>query len=90
MPEYDDRAIRRSAKLTALLRSFEYINEVVSSNHGMKPEEMVKIVNESFRRSIQASVQYHSVFAQEEEKQGDTIKANYHKAMIDVYMSLLK
>ena len=86
----DANAERRSAKLTLLLRAFEdYANEVVASDHGMKQEEMVKIVSENFRRSMQASMQYHDQFAQAEEKQGDTANANYHKTMVGVYKAFL-
>lgn len=84
-------AERRSTKLTALLRCFEdYVNEVVTSNHGMKPEEMTTIVTEGLQRSMQASTNYHLEMAKPYEKEGDIPNTNYHLAMAGVYKALIR
>ena len=86
--EDDEDSARRSAKLSALLVSFEaYVNEVVMSNHGTKNEDMVKIVRDNFRRSVQANVDFHGEMSRIDE--GDVANSNYHKVMSDVYKSLL-
>lgn len=91
METQNDRMWARSEKLTILLRSFEdYVNEVVTSNHGMKPDEMRRIVLDNFRRSIQANFDYHAEMARLNEKDKDTANAAYHNVMADVYKSLLK
>jgi hypothetical protein len=58
------------------------------SNHGMKHEEMVRIVQDNFNRSIQANVDYHGEIARLEKD--DVAFASYHKVMADAYRSLLK
>jgi hypothetical protein len=91
MMQQDENAARRSSKLTVALRSFEdYVSEVVMSNHGMKQDEMVRIVQDNFRRSVQANVNYHEELAHAFDKDQELASANYHKIMAEVYRSLLK
>lgn len=91
MHQSDANAENRSIKLAGFLCSLEgYVNEIVTSNHGIKPEEMSKIVTESFMRSVQANVQYHDELAHLKEKEGESVNADYHSAMAQVYRSLLK
>jgi hypothetical protein len=89
MQAEDENAKRRSRKLSALLVGLEdYVNEVVMSNHGMKHEEMVRIVQDNFNRSIQANVDFHGEMARLEKD--DVAFESYHKVMADAYRSLLK
>jgi len=84
----DSSAESRSAKLSKLLAAYEdYITEVVSADHGMKQEEMTRIVNESMQRSMQVNVSYHKDMARIDE--GSAL-SNYHKSMASVYESLVK
>jgi hypothetical protein len=91
MHREDSSPERRSAKLSILLRSFEdYVNEVVANNHGMKQEEMPKIVIDNFRRSIQANVDFHTELAHVNEKDDDVANSSYHKVMAEIYRFLIK
>jgi len=54
----------------------------------MKHEEMVKIVQDNFSRSIQANVDYHDEIARID--QNDKANSTYHKVMADIYRSMLK
>jgi len=83
----DEGAARRSTKLTAALRGIEdYVSEVVTSNHGMKHEEMVSIVNQNVQRSVLANAEYHEDLSKAYDKDNELASANYHKAMSDVYL----
>ena len=87
----DDNQAQRSYKNSLFLQSFEsYISEVATSNHGMKYEEMARIVQENFQRSVLANVQFHTELAKGDEKLGDTVNASYHHAMAHVYKTFLK
>jgi len=79
---------RRAAKISALLTSLEaYLNEVVTSNHDMKHEQIIRNVRDNFRRSVQANIDYHGEMSRLDET--DTASSSYHKLMADVYKSLL-
>ena len=90
--QYDnDGAERRSAKLSMLLTSFEdYVNEVVKSNHDKKEEDMIKIAQETFQRSMKANVDYHDQMAVVNQKARDTSSENFHRLVANVYKSFLK
>jgi len=86
-----DKQAQRAYKSSAFVHSFEdYIIEVVTSNHGIKPEEMIKIVQDNFQRSILANVKFHGDLANNDEQLGDNVNAAYHNAMAKVYKSFLK
>jgi hypothetical protein len=83
--------MRRSEKLSNLLRTFEeYLNEVVTSNHGIKPHEMSQIVTTNFRRAIQANIDYHAYISLAADRAGETTNSTYHKMMAEVYKSFVK
>jgi hypothetical protein len=91
VPRTDDGEERRAAKFTILLRNFEdYINEVLTSDHGMKPQEMAALVIENFRRAMLANVEYHNMIALPYEHNGESVKAAYHRVMANVYKKLLR
>ncbi len=79
----EDGAAKRSAKMTTLLRAFEdYLNEVVASNHGARPEELEIIAIENLQRSLKANVDYHN---QMSSYYNDEIaQNNYYKAMANI------
>jgi len=89
--DQDDSATQRAAKLSMLLTSFEdYVNEVVSNNHGKKQEDMVKIAQETFQRSMKANVEFHDQMAIANQKANDTASENFHRLVAGVYRSFLK
>jgi len=91
MSAQDHGAERRAMKFTALMQSFEeYVNEVVASNHGMKQEDVPKIVIDNFQRSMKANVDFHTELAIKNEDAGQTAKATYHKVMAQTYKSFMR
>jgi len=86
----DEKAIRRSAKLTSLSQSYEdYIKEILSTTAAMKQQDVVRMVRDNIKRSIHANIQYHTEMAQEHDKMINSFKATYHRIVAEVYRSLL-
>ena len=91
MHSADEAAERRADKLTLALRSIEdYVDSVAMSNHGMKADETVQTVTDSFRRSMQANTEFHDKIAKEYQTARDIPNMNYHKRMAQVYAGLFK
>ena len=81
----------RASKSTQFLRSFEdYISEVITSNHGMKENEMLKIIKNNFERSIRANIDYHLDLLRACHKEGDKALEKYHDLMAKSYRSVLR
>ncbi len=84
-------AARRSEKMTKLVQALEdYVNEVVTSNHGMKPHALEETAKTNLQTSIKANVDFHTQMLNEYEKTGDVANVGYHEVMAHIYQSLLK